>query len=350
MSCGQVQNIAALPPAFKIHVLLAAFALTSMIATSSSFRYDSFPVTGRAMAVVADVAFACPAEKVVETRAYICDEGGSNNNILTNTSVHSWDYIGQVDGGGQKTVSKTGAVGDPVVGANVTLALLPKDWELCEGSNLPWMAMSVTCESRKISVSFIGTGINTNTTVYLDGKEVDILDIGNMPQWGSIIHLYPRVNTTGPFSSLGYYEVVMLARDEYDGSNMRGVSQESITELGSTWLDLRGYGPVEQGLLGAGASCTCSASTGGQWQKGLWPPLNHTNNTFWGEIVNDQPTLAAAILNYGASWQYTSVSENYLPGGSVSYIAKNTGPDIPFANLFAAYIRNQWTLVVYAIP
>ncbi|KAF8853891.1 hypothetical protein BDZ45DRAFT_729167 [Acephala macrosclerotiorum] len=349
MSLGQFQSFAALPTSFEIHVLLAAFVLTAMIATSSSFRYDSLPITGEVTAVVADVAFACPSDLVSQTGLFICDQGGSNNNILTNTSVHSWDYIAPVSSGGQNTVFKTGNHDGTELDANVTLAVLPDGWELQDGT-LPWMAMSVSCKPRNISVSFTGSGYDTNTSIYLDGEYTDTLDIGNMPQWGSIIQLFPRVNETGPFSSLGYYDVVMLARDEYDGSNMRGVSAESITELGSTWLDLKGYGPVKQGLLGAGANCTFRAETGGQWQQGFWPPLNHTNNTIWGEVVNDRPTLATAMLNYGASWQYTSVSENYLPGGSVSYIANNTGSDIPFADLFTAYIRNQWTLMAYAIP
>ncbi|KAK6523490.1 hypothetical protein TWF281_001471 [Arthrobotrys megalospora] len=350
MSLGQFQNFGALPRAFQIHVILASIALISMVATSSSFRYDSLAVTGRTTALVPDVAFACPADKVAETNLFICDQGGSNYNILTNTSIHAWDYIKEVAAGGQKTVTKYGDIGDETVGANVTLAVLPEGWTLGETSDLPWMAMWVACQERSISVDFSGTGYNTNTTVYINGKFAATLDIGNMPQWGSIVHAFLRVNESGPFSSLGEYDVVMLARDEYDGANLQGVAPDSITKLGSTYLDLKGHGATKQGLIGAASRCSFRAETGGRWQDGFWPPLNHTKNTVWGEIVNDRPTLATAMLNYGASWQYTQVSENYLPGGSVSYIANNTGPDTTFSDLFAAYIRNQWALMAYAIP
>jgi hypothetical protein len=43
------------------------------------------------------------------------------------------------------------------------------------------------------------------------------------------------------------------------------------------------------------------------------------------------------MLNYGPSWQYNPVSENSLPGGSVSYIANNTGPGVSFPALFFEY-------------
>ncbi|KAH7119455.1 hypothetical protein B0J13DRAFT_486533 [Dactylonectria estremocensis] len=350
MSLGQYQNFSALPWSFKFHILLGAMTLAAMVATSSSFRYDSLPTSGWVTALVSDVAFACPADKVADTNLFICDQGGSNANILTNTSVHAWDYIGEVSTGGQKTVAKFGDFGTKTVGANVTLAALPSGWLPRGMNNLPWMAMWVTCDEREISVDFSGSGYETNTTVYLDNKIAAILDIGNMPQWGSIVHIFLRVNESGPFSSLGEYDVIMLGRDENDGSNMRGVSEDSVTKLGSTYMDLKGYGAVKQGLLGAAARCTFRAETGGSWQDGLWPPLNHTTNTVWGEIVNDRPTLATAMLNFGASWQYTSVSENSLPGGSVSYIGNNTGKDASFPDLFASYIRNQWALMAYAIP
>ncbi|KAH6708952.1 hypothetical protein BKA61DRAFT_439489, partial [Leptodontidium sp. MPI-SDFR-AT-0119] len=347
LSLGQLQNFNALPLSFKFHVILGAASLVAMTATSSSFRYESLPTSGEMVALVPDVAFACPADKVEETGLFICDQGGSKLNILTNASIHAWDYLEEVNSGGQQTVTKYGNIGDPSLGANVTIATLPTGWKLSEGNDLPWMAMWVSCKERAISVVSTGTGYETNTSIYLDGKLAAVFDIGTMPQWNSGVHLLLRVNETGPFSSLGEYDIIMLARDLLP--NMRGVAVDSVTSLGSVYMDLNGYGAVEQTLLGAGLSCTFRAETGGQWQEGFWPPLNHTNNTIWGEVVDDRPTLATVMLNYGASWQYTIVSDNDVPGGSVSYIANNTGPDVSFSDLFTSYIRNQWTLMAYAI-
>ncbi|KAK4458582.1 hypothetical protein QBC42DRAFT_185667 [Cladorrhinum samala] len=347
LSLGQLQYFGALPASFKLHVVLGALSLLAMVATSSSFRYDSLPTGGEMVALVPDVAFACPANLVEETGLFICDQGGSKLNILTNTSIHAWDYISEVTSGGQHTVTKYGDIGDESLGANVTIATLPAGWTLGPNNNLPWMAMWVSCEERAISVRSTGSEYQTNTSIYLDGKLAAIFDIGAMPQWNSGVHLLLRVNETGPFSSLGEYDVIMLGRDVQP--NMRGVDVSTITSLGSAYLDLYGYGAVKQPLSGAGARCTFRAETGGQWQEGFWPPLNHTANTVWGEIVDDRPTLATAMLNYGASWQYTIVSDNDIPGGSVSYIANNTGPDVSFPHLLASYIRNQWTLMAYAI-
>ena len=142
----------------------------------------------------------------------------------------------------------------------------------------------------------------------------------------------------------------MLSRNLNDNTaNFAGVALDTVTDLGSTYVDLHGYGPVVQGILGAAAYCEFSGTTGGQWQDGLWPPIN-TTNTVFGTLVNDRPTAATMLLNYGPSWQYNPDSENTLPGGSVSYIANNTGPDVSFPALFASYIRNQWTLMAYSIP
>jgi hypothetical protein len=142
----------------------------------------------------------------------------------------------------------------------------------------------------------------------------------------------------------------MLTRDLDDTTaNMGGVSLSSVTNLSTTYLDLHGYGPVVQGVLGAAAYCTFRGETGGTWPDGLWPPLNATNNTIFGTVVNNRPTPATALLNYGPSWQYNPVSGNTLPGGSVSFIANNTGALTSFPDLFASYIRNQWALMAYSI-
>ncbi|KAK0714420.1 hypothetical protein B0T21DRAFT_415658 [Apiosordaria backusii] len=317
-----------------------------MVATSSSVRYDSLPTSGEAVALVPDVAFACPAALVEETGLFICDQGGSKLNILTNTSIHSWDYISEVNSGGQRTVTKYGNIGDETLGANITIATLPAGWKLGPNNNLPWMAMWVSCKERAISVRSTGTEYQTSTSIYLDGKLAAIFGIGAMPQWNSGIHLLLRVNETGPFSSLGEYDVIMLGHDVQP--NMRGVGVSTITSLGSAYLPR----PIrlrysQATTLRGRARCTFRAETGGRWQEGFWPPLNHTLNTVWGEVVDDRPTLATAMLIYGASWQYTIVSDNDVPGGSVSYIANNTGPDVSFPHLMASYIRNQWTLMAY---
>lgn len=59
--------------------------------------------------------------------------------------------------------------------------------------------------------------------------------------------------------------------------------------------------------------------------------------------------MATGVLNYGPSWQYSPVAQSFLDGGSVSYIANNTGPGVSFPDLFASYIRNQWALMAYSI-
>ncbi|KAK3369423.1 hypothetical protein B0T24DRAFT_681431 [Lasiosphaeria ovina] len=355
LSLEQLQSFGALPAPFRLHVAAGGLCLAAMVATSPSFRYDALPTAGTRVALVPDVAFACPADKVAQTGLFICDQGGSRLNILTNTSLHAWDYIGEVNAGGQHTVAKQGDVGDESLGANVTLATLPAGWKLGPtGNDLPWMAMSVSCRARAISVAFAGSGYRSNTSVFLDGDLAAVFDIGAMPQWNAAVHLLLRVNESdSAFSSLGEYDVIMLGRDEDQpggSSMMPGLDMASVTPLGSAVLDLYGYGAIKQPLAGAAARCTFWADAGGDWPPGpLWPPLNHTTNTVWGALVDDRPTPATAMLNYGASWQYTIVSDNDVPGGSVAYIANNTGPGVAFHHLLAAYIRNQWALTAYAV-
>lgn len=123
-------------------------------------------------------------------------------------------------------------------------------------------------------------------------------------------------------------------------ANIGGLAGGAVTYLGNSYLDLHGYGPMLRGVIGAAALCEFEGSTGETWQDGLWRPHN-SSNTILGELVNDQPTLATAMLNYGPSWQYS----NSLPGGSGTYIANNTGPGLDtFAALFASY-----TVLVSAI-
>ncbi|KAN0095245.1 hypothetical protein V8E51_015956 [Hyaloscypha variabilis] len=235
-----------------------------MSATSASFRYDSLGLAGRNIALVPDVASLCSPSSVSGI-SYLCT--GALN---FNTSRTSWDYLKDVYTGGQRTVDLYGEQGDKKLGANVTLG--------------------------------------------------DVLDIFNMPDWDSIVHIYQKSTGTGPISDLNPFIAVMLAQR-----------------------------PVLQKIVGAAAWCEFNGSTGGQWPDILWPSLNHTSNVVLGTVIEDQPTMGTALLNFGPGWQYNLLSGDYLPGGSVSYIANITGPGVNFSALFTSYVRNQWALMAYSI-
>ena len=346
MSLGQMMDFHSLPVSFRLHILIGVFISVAMTATSASFRYESLGVTGESTALVADTASACDASRVNFT-SYFCD-----GNLNANTTGNSCTYLEEVIAGGQGTVERHGRIGiDQTLSANVTVALLPQGWILRNESNLPWMAIAVTCKPLNISAIFSGQGALTNAAIYVNERLIDNLDIANMPAWNSVVHLYQQVNQTGPASSICPWIVVMIARDLDDGgANIGGLSGNAVTYLGNSYLDLHGYGPIVQGVIGAATLCEFEGSTGGTWPDGLWPPHN-SSNTILGELIDDRPTLATAMLNYGPSWQYSPISDNSLPGGSVTYIANNTGPGVDtFAALFASYIRNQWTLMAYSIP
>jgi hypothetical protein len=347
MSLGQLANFGSLPAAFKWHIVLAAFISLAMIATSSSFRYESLPVSSQALAILPDFASTCapPRNPTPDGGNYFC-----TGVLNANTTTLAWNYIEQVYSGGQRTVYRYGELGDEELGANVTLAVLPNGWTPKGDNDLPWMSMSVKCQDLPISASYSGSGYASNASIYVNNTLIDTLDIANMPTWGSDVHLYQQVHKSGPRSSLCPWKVVMLGRNLYDGTaNFGGLSLSGVTPLYETYLDLHGYGPVVQGILGAAVLCTFSGATGGQWPDILWPPLNKTSNTVIGTVINDRPTMGTAFLNYGPSWQYNPVGGNALPGGSISYIANNTGAGVSFSALFASYVRNQWTLMAYSI-
>jgi hypothetical protein len=220
-----------------------------------------------------------------------------------------------------------------------------------EGSNLPWMTMSVSCTDLPITAEFSGSGLLAKATILVNGSVIDTLDITNMPQWNAVVHIYQQPNDTGPVSSLCPWIAVMVNRDLNDGqADFVGLADDAVTFLGNSYLDLHGYSqPVYQGITGAAAYCVFDGSTGGQWPNELWPPRGHTSNFVIGPLVENRPTMGTGVLNYGPSWQYTPVSSGSLPGGSVSYIANNTGPGVSFPDLFASYIRNQWALTSYAM-
>jgi hypothetical protein len=347
MSLGQLENYRSLPGSFKYHIILAVVTSLAMTGSSASFRIVSLGLPGRSLALVPDVASLCNGSTInVNGSGYFC-----NGDLNSNTTGGSWTYLQNVNTGGQKTVQRFGEFGDVVLGANVTLATLPAGWTLGQGNDLPWMAMWVTCHNLSISADFLGTNLSAITNIFVNGNFVDSLDISNMPEWGSIVHQYQQVNESSPASSLCPWIVVALGRDLGDGTaNFGGLAPDAVTYLGNSYLDLHGYStPKLQGILGAAAWCQFNGSTGGTWPEELWPPLNHTSNVVIGTVIDDRPTMGTAMLNYGPSWQYNLVSENSLPGGSVSYIANNTGTGVSFPALFSSYIRNQWTLMAYSI-
>jgi len=353
-SLRQLENYPSLPTSFKIYIVLAAFAWVGMTGTSASFRYETGGASGRNTARIPDFPSSCNTS-LIQSDYYSCtgllyDNTTDNNtqyNINGNTTTFSWSYIEQVNSGGQGTVSLFGNIGDERLGAQVTLAVLPSGWYLNPGSTLPWMAMSVSCSSLPIAAEFSGSGLLTNATIIVNGSVIDYLDIAQMPQWNPIIHMYQQWNDSGPLSNLSPWILVMLNRDIND---FAGLADDAATYLGNSSVDLHGYPqPVYENITGAAAYCEFDGSTGGQWPDELWPSRGDTSNFVIGTLVGDRPTMGTGVLNYGPSWQYTPVSSSYLPGGSVSYIANNTGPGVSFPDLFASYIRNQWALTAYAI-
>jgi hypothetical protein len=358
-SPGQWQDFRDLPTSFKIYVLLGVLTWIGMTGTSSTFRYVSHGVSATGTALVADFTYACNTSLVQPSPNYTCQAATSPNttdintsfNLNGNTTRTSWGYIEQVNSGGRGTVNLTGSIGDDALGANVTVAVLPDGWYLKEGHKLPWMAISVSCQSLPIAAEFTGTGLLANATIIVDGWVIDYLDVSEMPQWNGLVHMYQQVNDSGPFSSLSPWKIVMLTRDVYDGTaHFDGLADDAVTYLGDSYVDLHGLPqPVLQGILGAAAYCEFEGSAGGGWPDDLWPARGQTTNFVAGELVDNRPTMATGVLNYGPSWQYSPAAESFLEGGTVSYIANNTGPGVSFPDLFASYMRNQWALMAYSM-
>jgi hypothetical protein len=357
-SLGQWQVFRYLPTASKKYVLLGGLTWVGMMGTSSTFRYESREVLAIDTAHVADFTYACNTS-LVQPSNYVCQAATSPNTTDVNTSFNlngnttrtSWEYIQQVNSGGRGTVILTGSIGDEALGANVTLAVLPDGGYLQEGHNLPRMAISVSCRSLPIAAEFSGSGLLANATITVNGSVIDSLDISQIPQWNGRVYLYPQLNDSGPFSSLCPWKIVILTRDVNDGTaHFDGLANDAVTYLGNSYVDLHGYAqPVLQGILGAAAYCEFKGGADGAWPNDLWPPRGQTTNFVAGELVGNRPTMATGVLNYGPSWQYSPTSDSFLEGGSVSYIANNTGPGVSFPDLFTSYIRNQWALMAYSI-
>lgn len=351
MSFSQLSNFTSLPPWFKFHVCLVLTVFVTMIGTSASFRYESLPQIGPNTAYVADVASICNVS-FLSNGGYGCAGNPNYSNWNTNTTANSWGYIEQVNAGGQGTITKYGQIGDFEIGSNVTLAILPLGWSI-EEDNLPWMSMSVSCTDLKITADFEGYGISATANIYVNGTLIDILNVPNMPEWNSVVHMYQQYNDSGPLSSLSPWIAVMLSRDLDDagGTDMAGVADDAVTFLGNGVVALHGVGngTIVQSIVGAAAYCELSGDVGGKWPDIFWPPLNDTRNVVFGPVVNDRPAISTVLLNYGPSWQYSFVGQNDIDGATVSYIANNTGLPGTFAALFAGYIKNQWTLMAYSL-
>ena len=228
MSLGQLENYSSLPRGFKYHVIIAAFVSVAMTVTSASFRYESLALSGKSIASLPDTASVCNQSLITSQTGYFC-----TGKLNGNTTGTSWSYLEEVVAGGQGTVHRQGELGkDQELGANVTLGILPPGWSLGNGSDLPWMAISVTCVPLTISAEFSGSGQNANADIYVNGNLQDTLDIANMPEWGAVVHLYQQVNDSGPASSLSPWIIVMLARNLDDGTaNFGGLAPDAVTYL-----------------------------------------------------------------------------------------------------------------------
>jgi hypothetical protein len=348
MSFGQIASYSSLPSCYKYYAILAAYVALAMTGTSASFRYGSRGLVGNNTAMVPDVAFYCN-KSLVNSSNYDC-----SGDLNANTTGYSWDYLEQVYGGGQGTVSRHGELGDQELEANVTLAVLPRAWTLNDGNDLPWMAIGVSCQPLSISAGFSGSGISALANIYVNDSQspIDTLDIANMPEWEAIVKLYKGYNDTShAASNLAPWVAVYL--EVYGGtsnSTSGPLAPDALTYLGVTYVDLWGYGPIQQGIAGAAAWCQFRGSTGGRWpdDERPWPLLN-TPNLVLGRVMDGRPTMGTVLLNFGPSWQYNPVSGSRVAAGSMVYIANNTGPGVSFSALFPAYMRNQWALMAYSI-
>jgi hypothetical protein len=297
--------------------------------------------------MVPDVGFYCNKSQVNNTNY------GCSGELNANTTGYSWSYLDQVNGGGQGLASRTGNLGDQELEANVTLAVLPQSWSLNSGSDLPWMAIGVSCQPLSISAGFYGSNISAVASIYVNNSQspIDTLDIANMPEWEPIVRLYKQYNDTShAASNLAPWVVLFLGVGGPSNSTSGPLAPDTLTYLGVSYVDLWGYGPIPLQISGAAAFCQFRGSTGGRWpdDERPWPLLN-TSNLVLGTMVDGSPTMGTVLLNFGPSWQYNPVSGGAIPSGSVMFIANNTGPGVSFPVLISAYIRNQWALMAYSM-
>ncbi|TDL16444.1 hypothetical protein BD410DRAFT_795379 [Rickenella mellea] len=314
-----------------------------MTFTSGSVKYIVQPGVALKEFPGPDFERICDYSLVNGTTGYFCS--GSANAVTVDTEWNNLDLV--TSGAGGNIILSPGNAG--VMSANVTLTSAPANLRVPNGKTPPWAAIDVQCRPADLRLEFTGNGSTSETIVYLDGTAKDQLSISEMPTWSSQVGLYHQVNDSGPASTLSPWYMVLLARDLNDGtSNIQGLSGKAVAYLGNTFVDLHGYGPVVQGILGAAAYCSFTGSTGGDWPSNPWPSQNTTNVIVGTQPANGTTDLSTIFLNYGPLWQYNPVSTNSLPGGSVSYIANWTVDADNFPDYIAKYMRNQWALMIYS--
>lgn len=312
-----------------------------MTLTSAAFKYVVIPGTGMSSFIGPDFASLCNYSLVTNVTGYFCS--GNSNDLSI-----QWNYLDAVNGGAGGNVLKSNNTSG-LLSANVTLTSAPADIRLPSNPPPPWAAINVGCTPVDMALEQVGTGALANTSVIVNGYIIDELDVANMPTWYSQVMYYQQVNDSGPASSLSPYYMVLLSRDLNDGTaNIQGLAGSAVDYFGAFYLDLHGYGPVIQGVLGAAAYCNFSGSTGGDWPDISWPARNTTNYFVGNGPENGTVGVATLFLNYGPSWQYTPTQGNSIPGGTVSFIANFTTEASTFPEFIAAYIRNQWALMMYA--
>jgi hypothetical protein len=72
--------------------------------------------------------------------------------------------------------------------------------------------MAVTCHDLPISANFTGNYTSAFASIIVNDSLQDVLDIFNMPDWDSIVHIYQKSTGTGPISDLNPFIAVMLAQ------------------------------------------------------------------------------------------------------------------------------------------
>ena len=349
MACGDQQILSRarylhLMPTIEIvvTVLLGLGVTVCMTLTSAGFKYVVIPGTGVRPFLGPDFQALCNYSLINDSTQYFCT--GNPNGLGV-----QWSYLDEVNGGAGGNVVKSGNASFGRVSANVTLTAAPANIRLPSNPPPPWAAIDVGCRSVDLRLQLNGSGALATTTVFLNSIAFDQLSIANMPTWSSQIQLYQQVNDTGPASSLAPYYIVLLARDLDDGtSNTNGLAGSAVEYLGNFYLDLHGHGPTVQGVLGAAAYCDFGGSTGGNWPDISWPIRNTTNYFVGPGPVDGRFGVSTLFLNYGPSWQYTPISGNSIPGGTVSYIANFTSDAPTFPIFMSTYIRNQWALMLYS--
>ena len=351
LACGDLGSLSrmrylhAMPTqTIKITAIIGAGVTLCMTLTSAGFKYTVMSGTAVMPFLGPDFPAICNYSLLNATTGYFCT--GAANAVTVNTE---WTNINAMNSGAGGNVVRYGNATTGWLSANVTLTSAPADIRLPSNAPPPWAAIDVSCRSATLELQSVGTNATSSNNVVVDGRLIDKLSIANMPSWNSQVHLYQQVNDTGPASSLCPWYIVVLSRDLQDGtSNVVGLSLNAVRPLGDYYLDLHGYGPVLQGLLGSAAYCNFSGSTGGTWPNISWPTRASKNVIIGSGPENGTLGMATLFLNYGPSWQYNPVSENSLPGGSVSYIANFTTAAPTFPIFIATYMRNQWALMMYS--